>query len=477
MSKKRREADTESFDEDDVEVEGSGAGDKLDVPTTTATGPGPPEGAGVIAELFHAAAEAFAREAEHVYVRQLEPLAEARAHGKTAEDGCGATTGPAAREPQRGSSAPADEGGSGGRGAKPPPRTETPGEVSGEGLTASADDAKEEDAALNEDLWQVVRPAYTDAELKRQQRKGFQVLHVPPPSSSKLQATKHPFHGITYNVAQKKWVAQMNLRGNNYRMGTFQTAEEAARAWDLQAIKLGRNDLNFPRSEYGEVQVIVDTEAPKKLTGPSGGTIIKNKSAWKDKAEEVLESGATVARLMRTAGGTNAIRGRRPKIRVASTGDDQGTHELPSEAPGNGKGGSGASEPVYGLRRRNGFPILRATDPERMHPKEALPELPTEGTRPHRSLNDLIQFDKVMCLGSLKKGRFHGVYWYEDHKKWVAVIHTRYRLQTLGFFEEEVQAAQRWDMEALEMGMPERNFPVSIARNEELQLMQMMDPP
>lgn len=44
----------------------------------------------------------------------------------------------------------------------------------------------------------------------------------------------------------KKWRARIWDKGKQIQIGTFKNEIEAARAWDAEAIKLGRTDLNFP---------------------------------------------------------------------------------------------------------------------------------------------------------------------------------------------------------------------------------------
>lgn len=56
-------------------------------------------------------------------------------------------------------------------------------------------------------------------------------------------------------MGKQRWYAQINARGQYARLGTFDTPEEAARAYDRAALKAYGEAayLNFPREEYGNL--------------------------------------------------------------------------------------------------------------------------------------------------------------------------------------------------------------------------------
>jgi len=54
------------------------------------------------------------------------------------------------------------------------------------------------------------------------------------------------FNGVSRNKATNKWTAMLKHDGKTLFMGYFDREDDAARAWDMQALTVGRTDLNFP---------------------------------------------------------------------------------------------------------------------------------------------------------------------------------------------------------------------------------------
>jgi len=56
------------------------------------------------------------------------------------------------------------------------------------------------------------------------------------------------FRGVSFHVKNQKWVARIRHNKMYYNLGSFNSAVEAARAYDTKAVELYGNDamLNFP---------------------------------------------------------------------------------------------------------------------------------------------------------------------------------------------------------------------------------------
>ena len=68
----------------------------------------------------------------------------------------------------------------------------------------------------------------------------------------RLQKGTSKYKGVYWNKRDKKWVAQIKLEGKQIYLGYFDSEIEAAKCYDINAIKYFGEfaKLNFPRKEY-----------------------------------------------------------------------------------------------------------------------------------------------------------------------------------------------------------------------------------
>jgi hypothetical protein len=71
-------------------------------------------------------------------------------------------------------------------------------------------------------------------------------------ASSNPTSTTKTYRGVSRSGVNSRWRAQLSSRGKTIHLGTFPTADEAARAWDMAVIaeRGGEVETNFALSDY-----------------------------------------------------------------------------------------------------------------------------------------------------------------------------------------------------------------------------------
>jgi len=212
------------------------------------------------------------------------------------------------------------------------------------------------------------------------------------------QDTQPPrFKGVGWS--KKKWRAQIYRDGKLLHLGYFNDAEEAARAYDVEAALMGKT-LNFP-AKTAEPEPETELSRERNARPYSGGTSRFRGVSW-----------CTLSRKWRT------------QFKLGGKSVSLGTFNDEHDAA------RAYDAAAAGVGRPLNFP----------------------GT-----MNGVVRFGKIPVKGDHGGGSssfFRGVHWDDASGKWEALIKIGDMDTHLGFFANEEAAAQAYDQAAWRLGRP-----------------------
>ena len=267
--------------------------------------------------------------------------------------------------------------------------------------------------------------------------------------------TSSRFKGVGWNKGNQKWVAQIFKEGKSSHLGYYDDEVEAARMYDKAAAALGRR-LNFPP--------VADGSDVGPVMGSKGRTSRFKGVCWYKAKQKWL------AQYMK--GGKTTTLGYFDNEEDAARKYDEVAVTLGRRRNflADGTEASAATESCGGWSRFKGVSWHKASN--KWHA-----QIQKEGKRKYlgyyndeeeaaRKYDDAagalgwpLNFPKVLGDPSAVKGssgslshdeggglsRFKGVSWSKRDKKWKAAIKRRGKTFFLGYFEDEEEAARKYD--------------------------------
>jgi hypothetical protein len=217
--------------------------------------------------------------------------------------------------------------------------------------------------------------------------------------------------GVSWNSRNNKWVSQIRIDDKRFFLGLFDNEREAARKFDEAAASLGM-PLNFP----GMGQV-------KAVKGSRLGSSIYNGARWASCRKESVPSSVV-------DGKSTFLGNFDDENKPASKYDKAAT------------------------RTKKLFNVTEAKSPAVRALKKQRASLKVIGFV--REFNR--SYLNIVCIHSGSKSRYKGVSWQSKSNKWKAQIQIDGKGTHLGCFDDEEEAAHKYDEAGAPLGRP-LNFP------------------
>jgi hypothetical protein len=252
--------------------------------------------------------------------------------------------------------------------------------------------------------------------------------------SSVGSAASSRYTGVSWFGSTKKWKAQANLRGKNTYLGSFNSEEEAARKYDDAVRPLGR-PLNFPNP----------TER-----GASGGGVASSAAVGAVAARQGSSSFKGVSWNLASCKWLAQIRVRGKKMYLGNFDDEQeaahqvDAHAAPLGRPLNFPAGPHAATASAAAAAKAAAALADFVRVQAPSPTAPL----SQADAPFGEDEDPEEVEEG------KRSAFKGVTWFRKTNKWMAALYVGKKRTHLGYFDDEEEAARKYDEAAAPLGKP-----------------------
>jgi len=272
-------------------------------------------------------------------------------------------------------------------------------------------------------------------------------------------ASTSRFTGVSWFGSTKKWKAQANLGGKNTYLGSFNSEEEAARKYDEAVRPYGRL-LNFPDSTDG------DSFSSSSSSGASSSA-----QARGIPARHGSSSYKGVSWNLAACKWLAQIRVHGKKMYLGNYDDEEeaahqvDAHAAPLGRPLNFPDGPHAAT---ALAANEAAAAAVLSELEKLQgPNPFATHSPHVGGSSYGGdADDQEEQAPGVEEQGVKRSTYKGVTWFRKTNKWMAAVYVGKKRTHLGYFDDEVAAAHRYDEAAAALGKP-TNFSSSTATGGE----------
>jgi len=302
------------------------------------------------------------------------------------------------------------------------------------------------------------------------------VMSAPDPSHSSMKkvrgsdsqslglASTSRFTGVSWFGSTKKWKAQANLGGKNTYLGSFNSEEEAARKYDEAVRPYGRL-LNFP--DTSESDSSSSSSSSSSSNGASFGPAVPTRHG--------SSSFKGVSWNLAACKWLAQIRVHGKKMYLGNYDDEEeAAHQVDAHAAPLGRPLNFPEGPhaAIALAANEAAAAAVLSELEKLQgPNPFATQSPhvAESSYPYSGDPDDQDDDEPPTSAGeqeIKRSSYKGVTWFRKTNKWMAAVYVGKKRTHLGYFDDEIAAARRYDEAAAALGKP-TNFHSTAARGSD----------